>query len=311
MGIIVYFGKVNLVSEHIYKVYSNELDIRDIMLNMLINFKNGMTYLEENTYIGEDGEEHTTTINYSVYVKEKTDTYIRGRLDKEFKLFYKEKNPITHELEGKSINNTDAVEFYFDVFNEMVGYNTSNRFGHKKFLEVFTALLNETSRIADLGYEFIVDRYTRGIDINDLYGELKKIDGIQSLTLSLKPANPDGRLLKSIQEKGKDKLEEFEEANLSSKSILLTSSSKLGLNIDSKLVKDSLEEADKLHRNLSIKKAISNGYVKVEVTGRDGVMRSTANRAPVKRRIKRMSEFIKACEDVIKCRDDGSDERGQ
>lgn len=308
MAITIYFGKINLISEHIYKVYSKELQIRDIMLDILLHFDDGMRFREENTYIGDDGEQHTNTIDYSIYIKDKTDTYIRGRLDKEFKLFYKEKNPVTKELESRSISNTDAIEFYFDVFNEMVGYNTSNRFGHKKFLEIFAAMLNEAARRAEKDYQFAVDRYTNGIDINNLYKELKDIKGIQKLSFSLKPVNPDTEILKSIQDNGKDKLEEFEEANLSSKSILLTSTSRLGLNIDSKLVKESLDEANSLQRDMPVEKATSSGYVKVEATGRDGVTRSTEDMAPVKRHIRRMSEFIKACEEVIRKRNAGSNE---
>lgn len=68
---VIYFGKVNLVSQHIYKVYDKELDMRDIMLNILINFSNDLKYQEENTYMGEDGETHTNTIDYSIYIREK------------------------------------------------------------------------------------------------------------------------------------------------------------------------------------------------------------------------------------------------
>lgn len=308
MAMTVYFGKVNLNSDHIYRVYSDDLKIKQIMLEVLINFKDGMQHFEEYTYIGEDGEIHNNTIEYSVYLREKTDTYIRGRLDKKSRLFYKEKNPITRELENKSITNTDAIEFYFDVFNEMVGYNTSIRFGHKKFLKIFAEILNEEMKSAGKDYTFTVNRYTSGIDIVDLYKELKRIDGIQRLSFTFKPVNPDTEILKSIHDNGKDRLEDFEEANLSSKSILLTSSSKLGLNIDSKIVREALDEVDNLQRDVSAKKAIKNGYAKVEVTGRDGITRSTEDVAPVRRKIRNLSEFVKACEDVIRKRNSGTNE---
>ena len=302
----IYFAKINLISDHIYKVYNDELKMRDILLNVLINFNSDLHWEEEYTYIGEDGAQHTNTISYSVYIKNKTDSIIRGRLDKESKLFYKEKNPLTNELESKSISNTDAIEFYFDVFSEMVGYNTSNRFGHKKFLKVFSEILNQASVKGQQKYLFEVNRYTNGINMDNLYKELKNIKNIQKLLFSFKPVNPDTDTLMSIQNNGLDKLEEFEEANLSSKSIMLTSSSRLGLNIDSKIVQESLDEANSLQRDVSIEKATSNGYVRVEATGRDGITRSTADRAPIKRYIKRMSEFEKACQEVINKRNRSS-----
>lgn len=295
----IYFAKINLISDHIYKVYNDELKMRDILLNVLINFNSDLHWEEEYTYIGEDGAQHTNTISYSVYVKDKTDSIIRGRLDKESKLFYKEKNPLTNELESKSISNTDAIEFYFDVFSEMVGYNTSNRFGHKKFLKVFSEILNQASLKGQQNYLFEVNRYTNGINMDNLYKELKNIKNIQKLLFSFKPVNPDTDTLMSIQNNGLDKLEEFEEANLSSKSILLTSASKLGLNIDSKVITETIEEANSLHRDIPIERATRNGYVKIEAIGRDGITRSTEDRAPVKKSIKRMAEFEKACQEVI------------
>lgn len=91
MSIMLYFGKVNLISEHVYKVYSGEIQMREILSNLLINFKDGLQYQEENSYIGDDGEQHTNVIEYSVYVKEKTDTFIRGRLDKNLDSYIKKK----------------------------------------------------------------------------------------------------------------------------------------------------------------------------------------------------------------------------
>lgn len=297
--ITVYFGKINLVSEHIYKVYSNELQMRDIMLDILGYFQHGMYYDEENPYIGEDGNVHSNAVHYSVYIREKTDTYIRGRLDKESRLNYKVKNPMTHELENKSIKNTDAIEFYFDVFNEMVGYNTSQRFGYKKFLEIFAQMLNNAARLAEKDYVFDVDIYTKGININDLRNELKKINGIERLNIILKPINPDTEILNSIQQNGSDKLDEFEEANVSQKSIIFTSSSRLGLNLDSKLVSNAINEIDTLQKDVPADKATRNGYAKVEATGRDGVTRSTEDHKPVKRYISKIEEFVDACRDVI------------
>lgn len=302
MAITIYFGKLNLVSEHIYKVYDGEINLRNVLLDVLVYFNSDLDYEEENTFIGDDGEQHTKTVNYSLLVREKTDTYIRGRLDKTSRLYYKETNPITKELQNKSVVNTEAIEFYFDVFNEMVGYNTSNRFGYKKFLEVFSIMINKGMEQAGKDYRFTVDRFTYGIDIASLEKELKEIEGIQKLKFSYQPANPDSDILASIQENGRDKLEEYEEANLSSKSVLLTTTSKLGLNLNAKIIKEQLLDVNDMQRNISVKEATKNGYIKVEAMGRDGITWSTEDKAPVKKQIFKMEEFQKACEEVIRRR---------
>lgn len=295
----IYFGKVNLTSEHIYSVYNDKALLREILSDVLVYFKDGVSYTEENSFFDEEGNQFTHEIEYSIYIREKTDTYIRGRIDKNSTLFYKDKNPITNELESKSIPNVDANEFYFDVFSEIVGYVTSNRFGHTKFLSVFGKLINISMENAEKDYRFEVDRYTNGINIEHLQQELKSVEGIQRLSITLKPVNPDTEVLDSIFNNGKDRLEEFEEANIATKSILLTSTSRKGLNIDSKLVKESLDEVDSLQRDVSSKIATKNGYAKVEVTGRDGVTRSTQDESPVRKCIRNMEEFIMACQEVI------------
>lgn len=71
MGITVYFGKVNLKSEHIYDVYSGKINIRDLLINTLISFYDGLELQEEYSYIGNDGEVYSDVIDYHVSLKEK------------------------------------------------------------------------------------------------------------------------------------------------------------------------------------------------------------------------------------------------
>lgn len=302
MGITVYFGKVNLKSEHIYDVYSGKTDIRDILVNTLISFYDGLEIQEEYSYIGNDGEVYSDVIDYHVSLQEKTDTYLYGVIYKKSKLYYKELDELTNELETKSVSNTDGITFYFDVFNEIVGYNTTKRFGHKKFLEVFAKLINKCVDENGYDYEFSVDRYVNGLDISEIKNELNKIRNIHRLTFSFQPANPNNDILKSIQENGKGQLQEFEDANLSTKSVILTSSSKLGLNINASIIQEQINSVDNLQKSISSKTATKNGYVKVEAIGSDGVVHSTADQAPVKKSINRMIEFKPACEEIIKRR---------
>lgn len=302
MGITVYFGKVNLKSGHIYDVYSDKSNMREILINTLISFYDGLTLQEEYSYIGSDGEVHSDTIDYHMSLKEKTDTYLYGTLYKKSKLYYKELNDGTDELETKSVPNTDGIIFYFDVFNEIIGYNTTKRFGHKKFLEIFSKLINKCVMENGYDYEFSVDRYIHGLDISEIKNELRRIKNIHKLTFSFQPANPNTDILQSIKKNGKGQLQEFEDANLSTKSVILTASNKLGLNIDSSIIQEQIASVDNLQKSISAEVATKNGYVKVEAVGRDGSVHSTADRAPVKKNINRIVEFKSACEEIIKKR---------
>lgn len=300
MSITVYFGKINLISDHIYKVYDKKISIRDVMSDVLLSFHHGLEFKETYYYIGKDGKQHEDSIGYRVSISEKTDTYIYGTIYRKSKLFYKELNDKNQELDTRAVNNTDAIRFYFDVFNEMVGYHTTQRFGHKKFLEVFGKLINIAVKEKGLNYEFNVGRYTNGIDISQLKNELSNIKNIQYLKFSFQPANPDTQILDSIDKNGKGYLEDFQEANLSTKSVLLSASGKLGININSKIVQEQIDIVNNLQKNITTNVATKYSYAKVEAEGIDGISHSTEDMAPVKKKIDKMEEFKLACMQIIR-----------
>ena len=208
----------------------------------------------------------------------------------------------SEELKSRFVENKESIEFYFDVFQEIVGYNTSLRFGNKKFLEVFTEILNNCMEKNDQQYRFSVDRYTQGLNLKEIREELKNIQGIQRLTFTFKPVNPDEDILDSIMNNGKGELARYEDANLSTKSIILTSTSNLGLNIESEMILESLNEIDNLQKDVPAEVAIGNGYARVEAMGRNGITYSTEDKKPVTRKIQKVTEFTKACKDFISSR---------
>ena len=293
---VVYFGKINISTQQVYELY-NGVDIHEILTPVFSKFNNALKYVYNYTFMYENAIVESS-ITYSVHIKEKTDTYIWGFLDKESRLPYKQED-ISGELVTKFVPNTERVEFYYDVFKEIVGYYTSNRFGRKEVLEVFQNLLDSFYDEEEFPITFSVSRYTHGLSIKQIEKELKEIKNIQKLRFTVRPVNPDTKLLKKIQNNGKGKLEEFEDANLSVKHVELTSASRLGLNLDSNLVKDEINYAATINDSLTMKDSTSNGYVKIEATGRDGITYSTEDRAQVKKEINNIIEFKKACQDLI------------
>lgn len=293
----LYFGKINLNSGHIYDVYNEKADMHRILEKLLGNFYDGLTVIEERP-IYYDGEiVRNDEIIYKAAIREKTDTYIYGCLYKTSTLYYKEENVYTHELESKHVPNTESIEFYMDVFKEMIGYYTAQRFGEKEILEVLSKMLSDV--MEEDGCVFVVDKYTDGLSLKEIKKELGSIKGIQKLTIEYKPANPDTGILESIKKNGKGRLEKYEEANLSSKSVIFTASSKMGLNITSEEIGEEIDEIDNMQKDISAKKATQNGYIKVEATGSDGTVHSTADKAQVKKKIYSVYEFKQACIDTI------------
>lgn len=293
----LYFGKINLNSSHIYDVYNGTENIHNILEKLLINFYDGLTLVEERP-IYYDGELiRNDDIVYKVTIREKTDTYIYGYLYKTSTLYYKEENRYTNKLESKHVPNTESIEFYMDVFKEMVGYYTSQRFGEKEILYVLSKMIDDVMK--DEGYTFTIDKYTDGLSLKEIKKELKSIRAIQKLTIEYKPANPDTNIMDSIKKNGKGRLEKYEEANLSSKSVIFTASSKMGLNISSDEISEEINEIDNMQKDIDAKKATQNGYIKVEALGSDGIVHSTADKAQVKKKINNVYEFKQACIDII------------
>lgn len=294
---ILYFGKINLNSTHIYDVYNGTIDIRYILEKVLGNFYDRLTVTEERPIFFDGEVIRNDEIIYKATVKEKTDTYIYGYLYKTSTLYYKEEDPTTNELVSKHVSNTESIEFYMDVFKELIGYYTSQRFGEKEILGVLGKML--TKIMKDDECIFVIDKYTDGLNIKEIKEELRSIKDIQRLTFEYKPANPDTHIMESIETNGKGRLEKFEEANLSSKSVIFTASSGMGLNISSDEINNEIEEIDNMQKDIDAKTATKNGYIKVEAIGSDGTVHSTANQAQVKKKINNICEFKQACEYII------------
>ncbi|MGN8963274.1 hypothetical protein [Bariatricus sp. HCP28S3_D3] len=294
---VIYFGKVNIISSHVYKMYDSEYDFYDVLLPVLINIKDGLEYEYRFTQM-YDEKMVEVSYNYVMRIKEKTDTYVYGYLNKKGRVPYKTES-ISGELVTEYIDNTERIEFYYDVFKEKIGYYTSIRFGHKEILDVFEHMLNSIFKDEEDAMMFSVSRYTNGLDVKNIEKELQSIGNIQKLKFTFKPINPDTELRESILKNGIERLEEFEDANLSIKHVELYAASRMGLNIESNIVREQIDYANSINSNVSFEKSTGNGYVKVEAVGSDGITHSTEDKAPVKKEINNIIDFKSACQELI------------
>jgi hypothetical protein len=295
---IIYFGKINLNSSHIYQVYNKKLDIRDILQTLHTLFVDGIVFEKEEVF-RVDTEVRIETTTYKVSVQEKTDDFIRGYVYKDSVIYFKRFDEQEKKLKTRSINNTEGVEFYFDTFSEIVGYHTALRLGHKEFLEAFEGLINSSLANDKNGYNFTVNQYTHGMNIKEIEKELKEIPSIQKLKIRLQPPNPDGDELRALQNNAGSKMKKFEEANIATKSVILTSASRQGLNIESTEIKDQLKEVNSIHNQINAHVSTKNGYAEVEAIDKYGEKYSTADKKAVKREINNVIEFKDACQSVI------------
>ena len=296
MSITIYFGKVNLVSSQIGDALFNSISLRNILSELLNALRDNTSYTYTTTKQININETVTEDIEYSLSIKEKTDTDLQGYLHKKSYLYYKDFDKQTKEIISKKIENTESSEFYYDVFREMIGYQRTLRFGYKEFLYGFEGILNTACTNANLDYKFTVNQYTEGLDINDLRNELiSNNQQIQTLKIKYQIPNPNFDTLRKIHLNPEETIKNFRSANLATKYVTYQSFTNSALNISSEIIEQELQNIDNMHSNINAKEALKNGYVEVETTNIYGVKKSSTEQQTIERLL------IRAIKKYIRC----------
>lgn len=223
----------------------------------------------------------------------------RDGYTKKSKLHYKSLNEDSNVLVPQSVTNTEAIRFLFDLENELIGYDTKNRFGYKEFLNAFVNILNIDLAEHDPKMEFSIHLCSKGIDLDDIKSGLSGIGPIKELQIKVQPPNPQNKLLEELQELGESKLEHMREANVTRMETTLHSKGGMGLNLNSKLVNDELNKLQGIHANLPLEEANKNGYVEGSATSNTGRKFSSEEAKPFKRVISCLGELKDACIDAF------------
>ena len=298
MSLALYFGKVNLTSSQLGEVLFNNTSLRAILSNVLASLKDNITYTHQYTKQVEN-KMVIENVEYSLSIKYKNDSELVGYIHKKSFLHYKDFDREQKEIVSKKVQNTETSEFYYGVFREMVGYQRTQRFGYKEFLFAFEGILNSACQKANLNYSFTVDQYTEGLNINDLKSTLQSGRQIQKLKVKYQIPNPDADTLKQIRENPEKTISDFKSANLAVKHVTYQAFSDTGLNINSEIIEQELQNIDSIHSNIGAQKAIQNGYVEVETTDIFGITKSTADTRPVIKHIDYAYELQEAASSVI------------
>lgn len=297
---VIYYSKINLITDHIFKVYEKKDELRKILGILLGDLRQGIFYEQEEEQIELNGSIVKNTTRYNLMTREKTDEYIYGIIYKRSKIHYKDINLSTGNIEPRSVQNVEAIQFYFDVFKETVGFYTTKRFGYQEFNRAFSGIINTCLEKNGRDFRFETVLRTEGMDINEIIEQLGKISKIRELKLKFQPPNPDEDMLDKIQESGEKFVSEMEDANVTGMSFVFNSKGNLGLNIQSKMIQENLEDIRNLSYLVDDKKAIGRGYISVEAVGIDGKKYTTADQRPVKTIINKVEDFKEACKAVIK-----------
>lgn len=306
MSVTLYFSKIN-INSHIYNVYEDKKELKRILDLVYLKIKDGVEYKREAQKYQENGETYLYDANYKFSNIHKLDGELKGTIVgtiiKNSKLFINEVDEKTGKIKKKAVPNSEVIDFYFDVHNEIVAFHTTNRFGYQEFNLAFKHLLNISTSEPDEEYNFEVSLLKKGLNVKDIKKELKNIGKLEMLKIEIIPPNPDDGLLDNIQKNGEKYLNSIKAGNITNTSTIFISKTQKGLNLDAKVIEEELEMINKIHPRLSSEEATQNGYVTVEATNKNGRFYTTNDNKPVKDTLDDKPtnplEFAKACKRKI------------
>lgn len=303
---IIYFSKINLDSVELLQMYKNKELLLEMKKAVASFLKSGIVYEVEQLCKDESGETHLVNTKYRISVGAKTEEYISGVLYKTTHIYYKTLNELTGKTESHTQPTVEDIRFYYDISREIVGFHTRNRFGYQEFNEAFKGILNSCMAANDLDYRFLLDLCTEGLAIEEIKDELKKIKNIKKLEFLYKLPNPaDDYMLDNLNEQLTDMVEELEESNANTMSVVFDSNGNVrgtGLNLDSPQIQKNFDRVASFTKGINSSDATKNGYIRIQATGRDGKKYTTDEEKPIKREVTDDSEdnFFFACRDTIR-----------
>lgn len=299
MSITLYFGKLNLISEDIYEIYDNPQRIKDLYTSLYLGIRSGLIFEKQRTFVHDNGEIGHETIQYEMHVLDINEDYVEGWIYKNSVIRYKILDKASRQLLPQSVNSTEGIRFCLDIRNELVGYDTKQRFGYREFLEAFQEIINLGQEGIESPYRFSLELRTMGMSLDEIKESLHQIGNIKELTIQMQPPNPSAKLLNELQQRGEDFIQEMRDANATAIGFNFFSEGSSGLNIDSPLINERITDLRGLCQRLTVDEAIQKGYARVEAQSKAGVKYTTRDQKPYKRVIDGIEDFADACKDAF------------
>lgn len=301
MSMTLYFAKLNLVSDDLFKLYDNPKQRAAISSALFESIKLNKTWEKENFFIDDSGERRSTIIEYSAHILKVDDTYshIEGWLYKKSKLYYKTLDSVTNTLVQQSTKNTEGNRFALDLNHGFVGYNTSTRFGYKEFIEAFVNIVNLGEEALQLDYRYNMSLCVSGINLDEIKKELKSIGKIKELRIRMQAPNPSDDLLDELQKRCDGLVKDFKDANVTELDLFYSTKGSSGIELTAPLINEKIDDIQGLYSGLPVEESTKKGYVSVEATSITGRKYASGESKPVKRIIEGIEDFFDSCIDAF------------
>ncbi len=295
---MVYFSKISMNSLEVYDLVENYELRFEITKNILSMLQHHMEFIKEIPYITEEGEKAVNTISYVLRIKDKDDESIHGILDRTATIFTKKRDEATGEMRSRPVENTEDIEFYYDVLHEYVAFISRRRFKKNMFNEAFGEMLNECARKNQLEYSFYVESFNSGMTIEEMQEAVKIDKDIKELIITYRPANPDNGIVTKAK-KG-NKKEKLRETNATERSIIYKAKGKTTINGGAEIIQDDLKQLVTMNEEIPMLDLTQRGYVIVKSVNKNGDVKTTTDAKPFVKITNGMNEFISTAKKGIR-----------
>lgn len=302
MSTTLFFAKLNLASEEIYNIYKEPKKRIELKFALSESLRRESSWEKEQYFMDAEGNPRVKKIEYKLNLLsiDPDINYAEGWVYKKSALHYNSLVSGTNQLLPQTVDNTEAIRFYFDLNNELVGYDTKSRFGYKEFLDAFAHLINQGLSEYNPVLYFTISLCSKGIGLSDIKKGLSGIGKIKELQFKIQPPNPEQELLDKLQELGESRLGTMGEANVTQMEVIYRSTGDSGLNLASSLIDEELNKLQGIHYALPVEDANKNGYIAVTALSNSGKKFSSGEARPFKKVINDiLGEFKDACKDAF------------
>lgn len=297
MSITLFFAKLNLISDDLFKLYDNPKLKKDISFALSDAINSNAKWEKENIFIDEAGEPHSSTVEYSIRIirVDNSYKYFEGWLYKKSRLYYKVLDEKSGSLVQQHTDNTEGIRFVCDISHGYIGYNTSARFGHKEFIDAFVNLINIGEESCGYDFRYNISICTSGINLDNIKKELNSIGRIRELHIRMQPPNPSDDLLDKLQERCDGVVQDLKSANVTEVEMFYSSKGSGGINLDSAYIGERIDDIQGLHSALPVEESTRKGYVTVTATSVSGQKYSSGDEKPLKRIVESIEDIFDTC----------------
>lgn len=268
---VMYLAKVNLNSK-IFDIYENKLDLDTVLGEIYTNLNEGMIYEEESReeYIDKLGniKKYTRKSKYQFAELQKepeSNEVITGKVVRTYNRPSENLNEETKEVSDTYKSENISIYFYFDVKNELITFCIRQAFGYIQFTNAFNHLLNLT--IDKYGFEVFLQK-----DKDLLAEKLKELKKVNKIKATLIPPNANEDDLQEFRQ-SLGYINDCKESNATKYKLELLGSEKDdGLNIESKVIQDTVKAITKGYGDMNAYGVNGSGRSEIVKSNRDAAM---------------------------------------